>query len=507
MTPRGSSRRRGESAGRDGRGGRTRHSRLLRWISIALTVVVAAAVLGLYFTVRAKLDSIGHIAMADKNHRPRSYNNALNILLLGSDTRSGHNRTIGGKGGCNCSDTIMVAHISPGRHLVTVLSIPRDTVVRLYKCDPVQGTPGQAADLSAVERINATLEAGGPECVRTTVEQQTGIRINDIIQLDFTGFQRVINDVGGVNVCVPVAIHDPVRTLSSGDVVGSGLNLPAGEHHITGRVALEFWRARYALADGGDVARIARDQYLMAQVVKGVLHSGLLTSPTKLYSVISDIASAMSTDATPSDLVRIATSLSGLSTKDVQFVTAPTSPYPPDPNELKFAPHAHAVFAAIAQDQTLPKSPRKHRHHGKTTLLTTSPAKVKVTVLNGTTVSQLAAKVAADLAGRGFTIVGQPANAVSSNYVRSVIEYGSAAEHRAVDTLRQQFPNATVKLVPGLAPGRLRLILGSSFHALAAPGKPLGSISGGFKASSHCRNGAFFGPNLVKPSGKVRCAC
>jgi len=471
-----------------------------------MTVVVTAALLGLYFTVRAKLDSIGHIAFADTHHRPPSYNNALNILLLGSDTRSGHNRAIGGKGGCNCSDTIMVAHISPGRHLVTILSIPRDTVVPLYKCDPVQGTPGQAADPSAVERINATLEAGGPECVRTTVEQQTGIRINDIIQLDFTGFQRVINDVGGVNICVPVAIHDPVRTLASGDVVGSGLSLSAGRHHITGKVALKFWRARYALADGGDVARIARDQYLMGQVVKGVLHSGLLTSPTKLYSVISDIAASMSTDATPSDLVKIATSLSGISTSDVQFVTAPTSPYPANPNELVFAPHSRAVFLAIAQDQKLPKS-AKHKHRHKSTLLTTSPANVKVTVLNGTTISQLAAKVAAGLAGRGFTIVGTPADAPTSNYVQSVIEYGSAAEHPAVATLREQFPAATVKLVPGLSPGELQLILGTSFHALAAQSKPLGTISGSFKANSHCRNGAFFGPNLAKPSGKVRCAC
>jgi anionic cell wall polymer biosynthesis LytR-Cps2A-Psr (LCP) family protein len=168
-------------ARRDGRSGRSRRSRLLRWTTIALTVVLTAGALGLYFTVRAKLDSIGHIVMADRYHRPPSYNNALNILLLGSDTRSGHNRVIGGKVGCNCSDTVMVAHISPGRHEVTVLSIPRDTMVPLYKCDAVQGTPGQAADLSARERINATLEAGGPECVRTTVEQQTGIRIKDVI--------------------------------------------------------------------------------------------------------------------------------------------------------------------------------------------------------------------------------------------------------------------------------------------------------------------------------------
>jgi len=315
----------------------------------------------------------------------------------------------------------MVVHISPGRHRVTVLSTPRDTVVPLYKCDAVQGTPGQTADPAAVERINATLEAGGPECVRATVEQQTGIRINDVIQLDFTGFQRAVDDVGGVNICVPVAIRDPHRTLPGGDVVGSGLHLSAGEHHITGRVALKFWRARYALADGGDVARIARDQYLMAQLVKGVLHSGLLTSPTRLYSVISDIVGAMSTDASSADLVHIATSLSGLSSGDVESVAAPTSPYPADQNELEFAPKAHALFAALAHDQKLPKTHGRGHHHGASTVLTTSPSKVQVTVLNGTTISRLAAKVATGLAGRGFTIVGPPSDAATPDYVQSVI--------------------------------------------------------------------------------------
>ena len=88
-----------------------------------------------------------------------------------------------------------------------------------------------------------------------------------------------------------------------------------------------------------------------------------------------------------------------------------------------------------------------------------------------------------------------------------MIEYGSVALHPAVNTLRQQFPDATVKLVPGLTSGRLQLILGTSFHALAPQSKPLGSISGSFKASSPCRNSAFFGPNLSKGSGKVSCAC
>jgi LCP family protein required for cell wall assembly len=507
MRPRRSSRTsRVYGSGRAGRSTLSRRGRVVACAAIVMTAVLTIAVLGGYFTVRAKLDSIGRIVMADTKHRPRKYDNALNILLLGSDTRSGHNAAIGGKVGCNCSDTIMVAHISPGRGRVTVLSIPRDTVVPYYACDAVQGTPGQQADPSAVERINATLEAGGPECVRTTVEQQTGIRIDNIIQMDFTGFQKVVNDVGGVSVCVPVAISDPIRTLSNGDIVGSGLKLSAGEHHITGRVALQFWRARYALADGTDLARIQRDQYLLAQIVKGVLHSGLLTSPTKLYSVISDVAGSMSTDASPGDLVRIATSLSHVSTSDIQFVTAPNSPYPPDNNELEFAPQAKAVFSAIAQDQKLPKTPHAKKGGGGA-VLTTSPSRVNVTVLNGTTIPQFAAKVSAELAGRGFAIAGPPANAVTSNYVQSVIEYGSKADLAAVDTLRQQVPGASVRLVPGVAAGTLQLILGTRFRALAPQSKPLGTISGSFRASSHCRNSAFFGPNLAKPSGKVRCAC
>ena len=507
MRPRRSTRQyRASGSGRAGRSTLSGRRRVVAWMSIVMTAVLTIAVLGTFFTVRAKLDSIGRIVMADTKNRPHKYDNALNILLLGSDSRSGHNAAIGGKIGCNCSDTVMIAHISPGRGRVTVLSIPRDTVVPYYACDPVQGTPGQQADPSAFERINATLEAGGPECVRTTVEQQTGIRIDNIIQVDFTGFQKVVNDVGGVNVCVPVAISDPIRTLSNGDVVGSGLKLPAGEHHITGRVALQFWRARYALADGGDLARIERDQYLLAQIVKGVLHSGLLTSPAKLYSVISDVAGSMSTDASTGDLVRIAASLSHVSTSDIQFVTAPTTAYPPDNNELEFAPQAKAVFSAIAQDQKLPKAPHRKKGGGGA-LLTTSPSRVQVTVLNGTAIPQLAAKVSAELSGRGFAIAGQPADAATSNYVHTVIEYGSTADQAALDTLRQQIPGATVQLVPGVAAGTLQLILGTRFRALAAQSKPLGTISGSFKASSHCRNNAFFGPNLAKPSGKVRCAC
>src|ERR1022692_1013508 len=236
--------------------GRTK--KILAWTAASMAAVLVVAGAGLYIAVTSRLDRITHIPVTDTAHRPPRYNNALNILLLGSDSRVGGNAAIGGAVGCNCSDTILLAHFSPGRKKVTVLSIPRDTMVPLYACAAGTGLPGQQADPAAFERINATLQAGGPECVRETVEQQTGIRIDKIILLTFAGFEKVINDIGGVNVCLPFAIHNTI-TVSG----GSGLDLKAGRHHIDGRVALEFWRTRENVADGSDTARIARDQYLM----------------------------------------------------------------------------------------------------------------------------------------------------------------------------------------------------------------------------------------------------
>jgi LCP family protein required for cell wall assembly len=498
----------------------SRRSKLLAWGSIGMTAVLVTGVLGGYLDLRSKLDSIGRIITADDAHRPPRYNDALNILLLGSDSRTGRNARIGGRVGCDCSDTIIVAHISPGRHKVTVLSIPRDTMVPQYACSAVQGTPGQPSEPTVFERINATLEQGGPECVRTTVEQQTGIYINTTIMLNFTGFQKVIDDVGGVNICVPVAISDPI--IRGVDGHGSGLKLHAGRQHIWGRQALQFWRARYALADGSDLARISRDQYLMGQVFKGVLHKGLLSSPRTLYHVFGDITRSISTDASTSDLIGIAASLRGVSGKNVQFVTAPSVAYPADPDaELEFEqPQANAVFAAIARDKTLPKAPKsKHGQKGDSrkgqkgapTITLTS---VKATVLNGTLIGGLAAKAASELTSVGVTLVGPPADAPTSSYTSSVVQYGQPADRSAATALARHIAGATVQQAVGVAAGTVQVVLGSSFAGVTkattkkkSADKPLGTIAGSYKASSKCRNSAFFGPNLPAPDHRVSCAC
>src|SRR5580704_16480049 len=137
------------------------------------------------------------------------------------------------------------------------------------------------------------------------------------------GFVKVVNDIGGVNASVPFNVNNSV----------SGLNLTMGEHHITGVQALAFWRTREDLGTGSDLQRIQRDQFVSAQVVKGVLSSGLLSNPFRLLSVVTDAAAAMTTDSgmTVSDLVGIAESVRGLPSKNVQFITAPNEAWPADP--------------------------------------------------------------------------------------------------------------------------------------------------------------------------------
>jgi LCP family protein required for cell wall assembly len=448
-------------------------------------------------------DSIRRVAIIDLGTRPPKYTNALNILVFGSDSRGGltpHQQAalhVGRNQGEANTDTIMVVHISPGRHLVTVMSIPRDTMVPYYSCAKGPGWPGQQPSPGAVERINAVMAAGGPSCLWKTIEQQTGIRLDHFIELGFGGFVHIINDIGGVSVCVPFTVNNPL----------SGLDLTKGEHRINGITALAFWRTREDIGTGSNLQRIQRDQFLLAQLLKGVLHSGLLSSPSKLLSVISDAAKAMTTDTglTQSGILQLAGSFRGLSGKDVQFVTAPNLPYPRDPAaEVQFSqPQAHQLFTAIAHDKTLPTTAGKH----PAVLATTArPSTVHVQVLNGSGIAGQAGQAAASLAGCGFHVTGT-ADAPAFTYQATVIEYSSASQLPQVNTLTQQIAGAQQRQVAGLPPGTLTLIIGSAFTGLRPQPSPshsaasssvagLGKSYGGITGNASCNSdtSAFTGP-------------
>jgi LCP family protein required for cell wall assembly len=367
----------------------------------------------------------------------------------------------------------MLLHISPGHHLVTVISIPRDTEVPIVACPPSDHTQGQQAQTGALEPINYALEAGGPICTWKTVDTVTGIHIDHFVQLDFTGFEKIIDDIGGVNVCVPEAM----------DVSRSGLHLSAGRHRVYGAQALAFWRTREDVGLGSDPQRIQRDQFLMASLVQGIEHSGLLNSPSEMLKVVSDAAQAMTTDTTFDQpaMLKIADSMRGLTAKSVQFITAPFATYPENTNKLQLQqPQADTLFHAIAHDTKLPKTKKSQKPGQGTTATvvdTTAPANVKVQVLNGAGIKGLASEVGADLTSAGFDVVGT-GNASNYSYTSSLIEYASRADKRAANTLRAQISGATLEQDSSLTPGTVELIVGSTFDGLATSSSPSSGSAG-----------------------------
>jgi LCP family protein required for cell wall assembly len=477
------------------RPGRKRRTATLvvRSLAILLAVVVAGGSLAIYLKYRAAWDGIARVDVSGDLHaasRPPTDPNAENILLIGSDTRIGVNGAIGGTGGSAAidgarSDTIILVHIAPGAHMVDVVSIPRDSVVPILNCTPEGGTTGQtAAPLYDIEQINATYAYGGPGCLWETIEQTTGIHINDFIELTFSGFEAVVNELGGVNVCLPEAVNDPA----------SNLNLSAGVHHVYGPEALAFWRTRENLGMGTDPQRIQRDQFLMASLFQGLERSSLLRSPTTMLSVIDTLTSHQDvvTDSglSPTTMLRLGEDLRGIKGDSVQFVTVPWTTYTgnaqwvnssetPTSGNINWVqwvqPDANALFSAIAHDTTLPKNPKPS---SSPAVQTVSTSDVQVQVLNGTSTHGLATSTSGSLEQLGFDVVGAPADAATNTYTDSVIEYKSAAELPEAQTLAQYLSNVTLQPDPSLTGSAVQLILGSTFSALKSPGSGSSGSSG-----------------------------
>lgn len=443
-----------------GRRGKRGGRRSRTWVVTGvLAGVVALTLVGgslyAYAKYRSVWDSIKRVDVSGDLKgikEPPPDPHAVNILLIGSDTRKGINAKIGGQASGQRSDTVMVLHIAPGAGRATVLSFPRDSVVPIYACTPEAGGPGQNEDLEQVEQINTTFANGGPGCLMKTIIEQTHIHVDDFVELNFIGFEKVINDLGGVTVCLPAPVDDPM----------SGLKLKAGRHHIHGAQALAFWRTREDLGEGSDLQRIQRDQFLMAALLQGIEKSGLLTSPAKLTTVIGDVAQNMTTDTalSQSRMLTIAEGAKDLASKNVQFVEVPTMTYTGNPNWVQFTPEAATLFSAVAHDTKLPTKAKKPA----ATLTSVKPAQVSVKILNGSGINQQAAGAANALSERGFNVVGT-GEADNFNYTKSVVEYASAADKPAAELVKSKVPASQSEILHNatLTPGTVELILGSTF--------------------------------------------
>ncbi len=333
------------AGGRAPRG--TRAPRVLGWTAVAVAVVLVAGILAAYAVYRDVFGKIQHVRVTGLGTRPREFDHSLNLLVIGSDTRNGRNSKFGARIAGQRSDTVLVLHLSPGLRRAIVLSIPRDSVVPVLACPRTAGAPGQTAQPGQVEQINETFSAGGPGCLWKTIEQTTGVRLGHFAELNFTGFERAINDLGGVSICLPYPVNDR----------RSKLHLSRGMHHVMGSQALAYWRVRY-IGAGSDLERIQRDQYLMASVAQEAKRANLLGDPARVIKVVSDIAGSLTTDSglSQSTMIALAQSLRNLPLRAVHFVQVPVVTYPPNPDWVRWSAQARPLFRAIAHDTKLPRT-------------------------------------------------------------------------------------------------------------------------------------------------------
>jgi LCP family protein required for cell wall assembly len=275
----------------------------------------------------------------------------VNILLAGVDRRAGLTRHqqlalhVGNVPSTN-SDTMMLVHISPAHGRVTVVSLPRDTWVNI---------PGHG-----MNKINAAYGLGGPKLMVQTVEQATGLTVNNYVEVGFLAFVKIVDAIGGVNVCLPVALNDP----------SSGISMRAGMHHVNGITALKYARDRHSFPLQ-DLTRIQDQQSLMSTALTKLLSSGTLANPLRLNQLLKTVLPALRVDK-GLNIAALADQMRGITSRDVVFVTVPlgnvnyTTPTGQSAVQWNQS-QAARLFSEIRSDQPVIKAappPHRARSHG-----------------------------------------------------------------------------------------------------------------------------------------------
>lgn len=380
-----------------------RAKRVLGWLSVVMCAVLVAGSLSAYAAYRELAGNITKHDVSLGPDRPEDTNEAVNILLLGSDTRSVDGTQQYGAAEGARSDTVILLHLPPGHDKAMLVSFPRDSVVDIPSCEQSDGTMSEPMR----DRLNTAFTIGGPACTWKTIESTTGIRIDHFVMVNFAGFKQTVNALGGIRVCMPTPVNDPK----------SGLNIPAGPTRIKGEQALAFVRLRN-IGNHSDLERIERQQQFLAGMVKKATSRGLLLQPNKMFNFLSAATSSLTMDSGFSlqQLQQLAMSARGIKPSDVEFLTVPVEPSGDEATVVWQQPEADELFTAIKSKEVWPQQspgtgaggsadPSNSASGPPDAQPTVPPPGVQVSVLNGTDISGLAGRTADKLESAGFEVV------------------------------------------------------------------------------------------------------
>jgi LCP family protein required for cell wall assembly len=432
------------------------------------------------------------------------------FLIVGVDSRAGENANMGAGDTDDAdgarSDTVMLVNIPANRKRVVGISFPRDLAITPLQCEAWNPTTGKYGPLYDEKtktwgpkmvytetKLNSAYAFGGPKCLVKKIQKLSGLSINRFIAVDFAGFARMVDALGGVEVCSRTALHD----YELGTVLEH-----AGRQVLDGPTALNYVRARQVTTEtNGDYGRIKRQQLFLSSLLRSLISEDTLFDLGKLNQVVDMFISDTYVDNVKTkDLVQLGQSLQGMAAGHMTFVTVPTGVTDANGDEPPRMADMRALFDAIINDDALPEendhnaqnlgtSPTSGATKAPTTkkaptpaatpeaqhqqVTTTSPQDVTVRVSNATTQSGLAASATRQLKGNGFNVM-TPDDYPSSVNATTVLF--SPGNEQAAATVASSFANAKVQRVSGYGQV-IQVVLGPDFSSVAAPAPSGSSIS------------------------------
>lgn len=414
----------------------------------------------------------------------------LNFLIVGVDGReklSAEKREkyrLGG-GSCDCTDTLMLVHLSEDRSRMSVVSIPRDSYVELPEHkDDATGKRHSAYPA----KVNSAYAHGGPHLTVRTVEAMTKVHVDHYVEVDFGSFMNTVDVLGGVPVCTVRPLKDRY----------SGLDLPAGTSQLNGAEALAYVRARH-LDGASDFGRMQRQQRFLASVIDRATSSGVLMNPVKFNDVTSTLLKSVRADRGfgSEEMMALGRAMRGFTPSSSEFVSVPVADADHRVRGLGSTvkwdtAKAAELFGALRADRPLAehgqqKTPGAGGGEGKggsegkgeprekeneeekdphATPVDVAPGRVRVHVENGTARAGLAHKVDTSLHKEGFSTTGIPRNARKQGVKQTLIWYDPRWD-RSVRSLAAALPGAELRKEPRRGP-TMRVTLGANFRAVKA---------------------------------------
>ncbi len=483
-------------------------------VAAALIAVLALALTGgAWQWQSAKNNMLNRISALDPGSRdildPNAQFGDENFLIVGVDSRFGENQDMGAgttddAAGAR-SDTVMLVNIPANRKRVVAVSFPRDLSIDPMKCEPWNPETAQYGPLYddktetygpdeayTENKLNSAYAVGGPKCLVKVIQKLSGLSVNRFMAVDFAGFSKMVDALGGVEVCSTTPLED----YELGTVLPN-----AGRQVVDGHTALQYVRARQVTTESnGDYGRIKRQQLFLSSLLRSMISKEVFFSLSKLNNVVNMFINDSYVDNMDTkDLVTLGQSIQGIAAGRITFVTVPTTGETDSyGNEPPRTEDMRALFDAIINDDPLPEeknadntpvpgtpestaeaapdpSSQATSHDAVPTTelvnaITTNPQDVTVRVSNSTGADGLGATAASELQQHGFNVT------TPDDYpgpLNSTTVFFSPGNEEAAATVASSFTNPTIERVTGMG-DVVQVVLGSDFNSVGTP-RPSGS--------------------------------